>query len=281
MDIDIRITRLPQYYGDDLQDEAALLPFMVCPVGTSQDTLIFGPQSIASKHETFINSLYAHIGSSTLEAMAARAFLFQSNLCIAVILPTRLTDEAGRGGLTITIGFFVSTKTFHFHSEVFADYLRMYFKAFNRHLSLSLPKDGADQLLRHVRDAYADPEGQKETLFRIEAVIDTLLLASTTVCARLKKNSLLSRLPRLSKMRKSAKTILYSQDSDYVELLHIFMKELGKSIRGLGKTSVQEFSHNVDDGKGLMVLIPLVIPISDAKDIKLGKCRGKSYLKIY
>lgn len=277
----MRLNRLPQYYVEDLQDEAALLPFIVGPVGASQDTLILGPQSIASRHEAFINKLYAHIGTSKLEAMSARAFLFQSNLCIAVILPTSLTDEAGRAGLTVTIGFFVNTKRLHFHSRLFADYLSMYFRALNRHLAISLPQDGADQLLHQLQLAYGDPEGQRQTLLKIQAVVDTLLLASATVCAGLKKNFFQSRLPRLVRRRRVARTILYSQDTNYVEVLHIFLKELGKSIRGLGGTSVQRRSDDVDDGKGLMVLIPVDIPINNAKAIKVGTCRGKSYLKIY
>src|SRR5207237_1759153 len=82
--------KLPLYYPDDGSRGAALLPFLVAPVAEFQDTLIVGLQSVAKLHDQFVNELYRHINNVNkvkVDGLAARAFLFRSKLCLAIILP--------------------------------------------------------------------------------------------------------------------------------------------------------------------------------------------------
>ena len=277
----IVLGRLPQYYADDVEGASPFMPFIVAPVGSSQDTLVLGPQSIAKLHDKFINSLYHHISTYKIEGMTARAFLFHNKMCVAVLLPTNLKDEGGRSGLILSIGFFVRRRYIRVQSSILADYLKIYMQTINRQFSLSLPASGSDQLMKIIGDAQEKSDRSKESLFKLQSVINSLLLASTTVGEISKKLPWWSKLPRLGLRRRLPKTIYYQTGTAYEDVFDIFLKELSQGLKGLGKTGVQQLFDGADEGKGLMSLIPFTGPIADARDIKLGKCRGKTYIKIY
>ncbi len=282
MALSVVLDKLPHYYADNVLIDSPFMPFIVAPVGVSQDTLVLGPQSVAEVHDEFINSLYRHIGSYKIEEMTARAFIFHSKVCVAVLLPTQVTDEGGRDGLIVSIGFFVRRKYIRVQSSILADYLKIYMQTINRQFSLSLPESGSDQLMEIIGGAQGNSDQRKEPLFKLQSVMDMLLLASITVGEISKKLPWWSKLPRLGPRHRLPKTIYYQTGSSYDDVLNIFLKELNQGLKGLGKTGVQQLFDRPDEGEGLISLIPFTSPIiEDAKAIKLGKCRGKSYLKVY
>jgi hypothetical protein len=258
VDNSVVLDKLPQYYADNVEGASPFMPFIVAPVGKSQDTLVLGPQSVAEIHDEFINSLYGHIGSSKIEGMTARAFPFHSKMCVAVLLPTRVKDDGGRSGLIVTIGFFVKKRYIRVHSSILADYLNIFIETINRQFSLSLPARGRSRLMKAIEDAQGSSDQSKVSLFKLQGVMDSLLLASTTVGEISKKLPWWSKLPRVGLRQRLPKTIYYQPGTAHDDMLNIFLKELGQGLKGLGRTGVQQLFDRTDEDKGLMSLIPFI-----------------------
>jgi hypothetical protein len=270
------------YYSDDLRRNIPLMPFLVAPVAHFQDTLIVGPQSIAALHDQFINSLYSQIGDVKLQGIVARAFVFDSKLCIAVILPTSLSDEGGRTGLTLSIGFFVRDREFRLCSSTLSLYMDIYLKSLNRIFSLTLPSEGADELLQLIQSEQGTGTQQRARL-GLHTVLDSLLLSS--IAAGEISSSISSRLklPRwyFRRKRKLPKAIFYPAGASQQEVLGIFLSELGQGVSRAGITGVQELFEREQQSFELTPIMPFSNLLADARKVKLKKSNGKSYLTIY
>lgn len=271
----------PIYYPD-AEPNMPFLPFLVAPIGNFQDTLIIGPQSIAKLHDQFINTLYAQIANVTLQSIAARIFVFDSKLCIAVIFPTNVSDKAGRPGLTISMGFFVKDKNYRFHSLILASYLDILFQNFNRVFVLSLPDGGAGKLLNRIQTEQ-ESENWQIVFLNLHAILESLLLASVTVGEISDYNNSWLKLPNLNLgwNRKLPKAIFYPAGSDQKEILSIFLKEVGKCFTRRGRTVVWEMIKNQQSYIDLMPVIEFPEILADAHKVKLRKSQGKGYLTIY
>ena len=116
-------------YPDDCTRELSFLPFLISHLDMTQDTLIAGPQSLFNfSCDKFIEDVYSHIRVTNLREVALRCFIFTSKLCIALILPTQLTDRGGRPGLFVTIGYLIDIKylSYGYPDYIFA-ILTLYF----------------------------------------------------------------------------------------------------------------------------------------------------------
>lgn len=281
MALSVLVDKLPQYYEADTDDAPPFMPFIVAHVESSQDTLVVGPQRVAEAHDKFVDSLYGPVSGQKIEGMTARAFLFNSQMCVAVLLPTSLTDEGGRSGLLLAMGFFVKGRQIRIQSSTLADYLRIFLQTINRQFSLSLPQSGADRLTEIIREVKEGGQEHRDSLFRLQAVMDALLLASTAVGQVSRKLPWWYKLPRMAPRREVPKTIYYQDGAAYDDVLDIFLKELSRGLKKFGKTGVLSFPDEAIEVKGLMTLVPFKGPIEDAKAVRLGKSRGRTYLKIY
>lgn len=270
---------LPFYYSDE-EGNMPFLPFLVAPISNFQDTLIMGPQNIAKIHDKFINNLYSQIGNSVLPGIAARAFIFESMVCIALHLPTQLPDESGRKGRKISVGFFIKDKKYRFHTNILSTYLYVFLKNFNRQFSLSLPTDGADQLLQFIQ---SKQDEAWENFVNLQVILDSLLLASVAVGDISKSMQSRFQWPhfRFKSFRKLPKAIFYPEGANQQEVLNIFLMELEKNLTRKGHTSLLECFETQQQSIQLMPLIPFSNLLADAYKVKLKKSAGKSYLTIY
>jgi hypothetical protein len=277
-----KVSNFSAIYYPDTDRSVPFLPFLVAPLGDLQDTLILGPQSVARIHDQFINSLYAQIGNRNLQSIAARVFVFNSKLCIAILFPTNLIDKAGRPGLTLSMGFFVNDRNYRLRNSILASYLNILFQNFNRLFNLSLPTKGADQLLHYIQ-AKQGSETHQIFLLNLNAILEALLLASITVGEISESKTSWFKFPNwiFRRNRKLPKAVFYPAGSNQQEILSIFLQELGKCLNRFGRTVVQEMIKDRQHSIDLMPVIEFSEILADASKVRLGKSRGKGYLTIY
>src|SRR6267154_4240715 len=139
---------LPFHYDDNSSPGCPFRPFIVAHLAASQETVILGPQSISKYHDDFINRLYRNFPTNNVRDLALRMFVYRRMSCIAIIFPTDQRDEAGRAGLTVSLGFCLKGNPFRLKSNTISEYLKAFLNALNRTFSLSLPKSSsANRLL--------------------------------------------------------------------------------------------------------------------------------------
>jgi hypothetical protein len=271
---------LPIYYDERLERGLPFVPFMVAPLERFQDTLIVGPQAVGKSHDEFIDRLYQQIRNSNLKGMGLRAFVFRSRICVAVLLPTPLSDEAGRAGLPISLGFFTRGTAFSLRTSVLPECLRIYLELLSSTFKLSLPHDGASRLLEVIRDAYNGSEDVKSLrVGELMAVLNSLFTIAATAGDLYRSRRRWTYL-RWRRPRKLPKVILYEADSNYDDLLQVFFRELDVGIRRVGTTAIQQpFKEN--DGMDFIALLPLSTYLAKASSVRLKKYRGKSFLSIF
>lgn len=274
-------TLITEYYSDSNR-KMPFLPFLVAPVGNMQDTIIVAPQSIAYFQKTFVNSLYSDIGNTNLRSIAARTFIFDSKLCIAVILPTELSDVGGRHGLKLSLGFFIQDEHFRLRSSILAEYLELIFDNFNRIFNISLPKDGGGWLINQLQSNVSS-ESRQLFILKLSAIIESLLMASIAVGEISKsKSSWIDKIKwKFVFGKKLPKAIFYPAGINQQFILNIYLRELGKCLNRKGRTIVQEMTDNRQQSIDLMPVVEFSEILASANKAKLNKINGKSYLNIY
>lgn len=260
------------------------MPFFVAPFGDFQATLLIGPQSIAEVHNQFIGEFYSQTNiTGNTQKMSARAFMFHSNLCVAVTLPTNLKDKGGREGLSVSFGVFATGNVAAKFPSAISAYIKIFINNLNRTFSLSLPTTGAEELLATIQAAQENSD-LFDLYVRFLTVLDILFIASQTVEDLIiivpKRNSFLRSLTQVHK-RKAPKAILYPPDADYEEVLGFFLRELNRSFSKVGHTGTYEILNKSIEDKGIISLASAPSVISEADAISWEKQQGKLYLRIY
>src|SRR6267142_3109550 len=203
-------------------------------------------------------------------------------ICVGILLPTQLRDEGGRVGLTIAIGVFLNGKTFKLRSSAVSGFFRIYLQLLNRTFGVSLPDSGANHMLQIIRAAHISEDAEQRSLLgiKLRTLLDGLLLSSDSAGDLLRSRWRWARL-RWKRKRRLPKLIIYEADSDYVDLLSLFLNELDGAITRKGKTAVQQPFDNLNQDMTCIRLVPLDRCLSQAAAIKLRKRNRKRYLTIY
>lgn len=127
-----------------------IVPFIVAPLDRLQYSVVLGSDYLCQESGAFVSAIYGQLEQADPGTMFCKTFRFQGDTGAAIVLPTRLRDEAGRGGLSIAFGCLSNARF------LIPPYLRAMVSTINHVLKLDLPVRGADELLMMFRKAADD-----------------------------------------------------------------------------------------------------------------------------
>lgn len=121
-----------------------VLPFLIAPVGRSQDKVLIGPQVRRGGHADFIEAVYEGEGGGEPVDVSVRTFSYRGATHAAVVTRSGIADEVGRMGLHVAYGFRVAPGAEHFPPALFAAYLDHLSYQLQNHLGISDVSGGVD-----------------------------------------------------------------------------------------------------------------------------------------
>jgi len=257
-----------------------VLPFLVAHMPLVQDTMVVGPTSLARSDKRFVHSLYRRMDDLKLCAAAIRFFRFQSRICVALVLPTGVTDETNRLGLRVAVGVSVSSRLVEDHEFALSSYLSLIMDTLNRLLGLGLPFEGADALLNSIRD----PENSADVFSKLSMLVDLTRLASRMLgpelgSRRKPPESIKSLRKKLG--QKTPRYILCGADASYLDAVNILSATLGPAIWFRDRTIVEGIVEGDRSETECIRLLRMPEIVGAVREAKVFNSAGRKYLLVY
>ena len=250
---------------------------MVAHMPIVQDVFVLGPKSIADSGREFVYLLHHQISSIALRSFAFRFFSYQSRVCLALVLPTAVPDEAGRRGLTLSIGIAMSKDSFRVLPAIMVSgFLNLFIQTVNRLFELNLPASGVDQLMISIRN----PEESRSVFVKLQSALDIAMMTSKIVESTFPQSRWHRFLPQLKrKPERVPEVIICQTDCSYPDIMDILVSKLGNRLKS--KTFVDHAGDERLFPSGVVQLMRIAQIPNDVRLANLVKYRGKPYVFIY
>lgn len=266
----------PIYYDRAGIDDLPFKPFIVVPIKKHQDTLVVAPNYLALSHDKFVNSLYRKVEGFAMPRLAVRAFKFDKEYCIAVLIPISLEDSAGRRGQCIAIGYLIKPDLIGKTPRTLNEAFRLFFRLTNKFFGMSLPDANGDEFVITV-DSLSNSE---ETFTKMETIVDMLLLAATVAAEMRTVYPIKRKNMRLLKgvLKDVPKILLFSNDVDGIIIIEAVINELWDFIPWSDVTALQDCNDKpkID----FLAVQTLDQSLSEVKSARIGKISNKKYLSL-
>ena len=156
-------------YHNNEQD--FILPYIIAPIATLQDTIILGSEIIKNSESHFIGEIDAEI---SIGDMFTRAVKYKDFFNLYITFSTACEEKnTGRRGLKLTIGFLIKNEILE---KINVKGLFEYFiDKLNKVLCIDVFNYGAEQLIEDLKNEKLDLSPQLENLYSYFSGLEKLL----------------------------------------------------------------------------------------------------------
>ena len=245
----------PLYFNRKVSRREPILPLLITSLPATQTTILIGPQSIAQRHDQFLNAIYANVPFRSRYEYSLQRRSFAGLVITLVTFHTDASDGS-RTGLLLSFGV-ATTKAFAGqHPELITRYLHVFFATANRLFGTLLPNSGSQRLVELLRSDMDSAD--------LHSLGEIMLLSSTAIGETL-AGSVIRYIPRLMPRRRPF-AILYADGDPSSEALSSFVYECSRRY---------ENDWSVDGHTAAAYSLPsdILRYATDAKIIRRGKLR--------
>lgn len=267
------ISDLLCYYPED---NNPVLPFIVAPFFSQQDTLIVAPQGLAQEHDKFVNQLYVTSPNSIPGNIYVRVFSYESYLAVTVMFSSkRREQDSNREGLVVTLGALIERRVFGIHSLPSSTYFNIYLSTFSQLFELDVFNEGVDSIIMKINDEKYHPEIRRRLITLLGLVLP--ITKAIYKRKRLFWSRMFARKRRVSHL---PKIIIYNK-IDPTSFVDIFLSEIDQYLDEAWFGKIDVGTHNIEGQKAITFLkLDFPLPVN-IKATKVRKYQGENLIKIY